>query len=463
MSLSRGRFLVPVLVLALTACGSQPSPSPVVSPPGQTDASPAAPSSAPPSGGVIGAPGSSSEIYAPNPKAITVAIDPGHGGCLDWGVPDPSKRGKAYSEKAMTLGIGLALRDMLEAQGITVVMTRDRDVALAGDDYPQLGCNGPAWRDVDGDGQAGFEESGRVRTRDELQARIDVANLARADVLVSIHINSPTQDGVPVRIAFSETYYDDETPWGVERTKRLAEDVQSGVARALTGVDYDRQDRGVEARAFYLIARQWAAGDTCQTPGDTWCSPHRGLQTPGVLSEVGSISLPAEQDLLVTEPGQLMVASGITKALASYFADRPLAVRYDALLPGGEAGARPAEVPGDGAPFVAAALPAEAVADGVATIPMRLTNTGTAAWPAGLRLLAGWQASDAPYLAAAPSQLEPLDVDVPALAPGESVEVTASLPIPGVAGRQLAWITLAGDRPFTDDGSPALQLAREER
>ena len=27
---------------------------------------------------------------APNPGAIVVAIDPGHGGCLDWGVPDPA-------------------------------------------------------------------------------------------------------------------------------------------------------------------------------------------------------------------------------------------------------------------------------------------------------------------------------------------------------------------------------------
>jgi N-acetylmuramoyl-L-alanine amidase len=463
VSLPRGRFIVPVLLLALTACGGQPSPSPVVSPSSQTDASPAAPSSAPPSGGVIAAPGSSSEVYAPNPKAITVAIDPGHGGCLDWGVPDPSKRGTAYSEKAMTLGIGLALRDMLVAQGINVVMTRDSDVALAGDDYPQLGCNGPPWRDVDGDGQSGFEESGRVRTRDELQARIDVANLARADVLISIHINSPTQNGVPVKIAFSETYYDDETPWGVERTQRLAEDVQSGVARALSGVDYARQDRGVEARAFYLIARQWGDGDTCETPGDTWCSPHRGLQTPGVLSEVGTIRQAAEQDLLVTEPGQRMVASGITQALATYFADRPLAVRYDALLPGGEAGVRPTPVAGDGPPFVAPSLSAASVASGVATVPIRLTNTGAAAWPAGLRLLGGWQASDAPYLAVAPSKLEPLDADVPALGAGESVELTVSLPVPAGAGRQLAWITLAGDRPLTDAGSPALQLVREGR
>ena len=59
-------------------------------------------------------------------------------------------------------------------------MIRDADEALAGDNEPDFGCDGPPWRDVDGDGNSGFDESGRIRTRDELQARIDLANLAQA-------------------------------------------------------------------------------------------------------------------------------------------------------------------------------------------------------------------------------------------------------------------------------------------
>ncbi len=449
------RVIVPVLLLALTACGAVPAPSPSLSSSSSTDPSAAATSSVPP-GGVVAAPGSDSEVYRPNPKAITVAIDPGHGGCLDWGVPDPSKRGPAYAEKAMTLGIGLALRRLLEAQGISVVMTRDRDVALAGDNDPNFGCNGPPWRDVDGDGQAGFEETGRIRTRDELQARIDLANVVRADVLVSIHINSPTENGVPVQIAFTETYYDDETPWGMARTEQLAHLVQSGVSAAFDGVPYEHQDRGIDAKAFYIIARQWADGDTCETPGDTWCSPHRGLQTPGVLSEVGSISVAAEQDLLVSERGQQMVAQGIEQGLAQYFADRPLSVRYDALMPGGEAGVAPPAAAGDGAPFFVPVMPAAST-----PLPIRLTNTGSQAWPTGLELRAGWQASDAPYLATAPSDLEALNVVVPALNPGESVEIMAALVSPTVAGRALLWMSLAdGTRLLSDAGSPALQLAR---
>ncbi len=461
MPLSRLRVLVPVLLLVLTACGGVPAPS-SSQPSVKTDASPAATSSVPPAGGVVPAPGSDSEVYRPNPKAITVAIDPGHGGCLDWGVPDPSKRGATYSEKAMTLGIGLALKKMLEAQGVSVVMTRQTDQALAGDNYPALGCNGPAWRDVDGDGKAGFDGTGHTRTRDELQARIDLANLVRADMLISIHINSPTENGAPVAVAFSETYYDDETPWGVDGSGRLADLVQSGVAAATHGVSYERQDRGTEAKAFYIIARQWAAGASCDTPGDTWCTPHRGLQTPGILSEVGSISLTAEHDLLVSDGGQQMVARGIEQGLSAYFGQRQLSVRYDALIPGGEAGVSPTAVAGTGPPFWAAELPQ--AADGRLMLPIRLTNNGTRAWPAGLHLLAGRQASDTPYLASAPADLEPLDVQVPALKPGESVEVSVPLSLADAAGRELLWITLAdGAHSLADIGSPALQLARAQR
>jgi N-acetylmuramoyl-L-alanine amidase len=404
---------------------------------------------------VVAAPGSSSKLYRPNPGAIVVAIDPGHGGCLDYGVPDPSKRGVPYAEKTMTLGVGLALQRLLEAQGVEVVMTRHDDSALAGDDYPPLGCNGPPWRDVDGNGEAGFEPSGHTRTRDELEARIDLANLARADVLVSIHINSMTQSGVTYQIAATQTFYDDETPWG-DASLQLAEGVQRGVVGAIERLaTYERQDRHVQAVAYYLISRMWRQGDSCQE-GGTWCKPHRALQMPGILSEVGSINLKAEQDLLVSDAGQEAAAEGIYAGLVGYFGERQLAVRYDALLPGGEAGTPPAAAPGDGPPFWAPTLPASSGTDG---IPVRLTNTGNQAWPSGLRLLTGWETSDLPYLPVAPQRLEPLPISVPPLGPGESVELRLALN-PPTGGRALAWVTLSGAQgSFSELGSPALQLA----
>ena len=95
------------------------------------------------------------------------------------------------------MAISLALRDRLEAEGVTVVMTRDTDVALAGDDYPEFRCEGDPFRDVNGDGQAGSGPTcpnppGRATS---LSAHIDLVNLARADVLLSVHINSFTENG----------------------------------------------------------------------------------------------------------------------------------------------------------------------------------------------------------------------------------------------------------------------------
>lgn len=447
------------LAVVVAGCGGTGSPSPSA-PSASTSPRSATPTPAPTPGvgEVVPAPGSESSVYQPNPAAIVVAIDPGHGGCLDWGVPNPWDNTVTKAEKADTLAIGLALRDLLESEGITVVMTRTDDSALAGDDYPQLGCNGPPWRDVDGDGEAGFEETGRTRTRDELQARVDLANLARADLLLSIHINSITQDGVAYQIAVTESYYDDETPWGESGSGDLGRALQAGVVDALGGVaDYDRQDRGTEAVAYYLVSRQWADGDTCETAGDTWCKPHRGAQLPAVLSEVGSMSLEAESELLASDAGRRAAAEGLFNGLRTWLAARQLAVRYDALVPGGEAGAAPTPRPGEGPMFWAPQLPASVAEAGV--LPVRLTNTGTATWPEGLGLLLGWSSSDQPYLAARPNDLEPVAVAVPALAAGESVQLELPIEVPA-GGRSIAWISLhgaAGD--FADFGSPALQLA----
>ncbi len=409
-------------------------------------------------GQVVPAPGSTSTIYQPNPGAIVVAIDPGHGGCLDWGAPDPLGRGPAFSEKTMTLAIGLELKRLLEAQGIGVVMTRQADEALAGDLYPALNCHGAPFRDVNGDGAAGFDPEGKTRTRDELQARLDLVNLARADVLVSIHINSITQNGVIFEIAVTQTYYTDETTWGVSATQRLAQLVQDGVVASIDPVaSYDRQDRGISAVNLYMVAPPLFV--TTPARPDPVKQPTRGALMPAILTEAGSITLAAEQDLLLSREGQTAAAQGIADALGVYLGDRPLAVRYDALLPDGSAGRLAQAVPGAGPPFWAPVVDARTLTTGTA---FRLTNTGSAPWPDGLRLLAGWVPSRDPYLRLAPDALRPLGLSVPALAPGASVELRLPLTTPSGSERQIAWITLAdGSSSLADLGSPPLQIATE--
>ena len=451
----RARRALPLawlLPLALVACGSDVTPLPSMSGLPSTD-SPSADATGGPIGQVIPAPGSDSSVYAPNPGALLVAIDPGHGGCLDWGVPDPRERGVRYAEKTMTLAIARQLQAMLEEQGVTVVLTRNDDVALAGDDYPDLGCNGPPWRDVNGDGESGFDPEGAVRTRDELQARLDLANLVRADALISIHINSLTENGVVFDIAATETFYTDETPWGVDVTAPLAQAIQDGVVAEMDrAADYDRQDRGIQAHNLFIVAPPLL--ETTPDRPDPRKQPTRGALMPSVLTEVGSITHRAEQNLLGSEPGQRAAAQGIFDALQQLFAQRATGAAYSLSALEPVPGTPPDVEPGEGPMFWAREAPG-----GPTTI--RLINTGNQAWPAGLSLVGGWEESDQPYLRLPPETLEPLlDDPLPALAPGESVDVTVTLPGDGSAARGLAWITVAdGDRAWAEMGIPPLQVA----
>jgi N-acetylmuramoyl-L-alanine amidase len=398
---------------------------------------------------VIPAPGSSSAVYAPNPSAIVVAIDPGHGGCLDWGVPNPYDNKVGKSEKADTLAIALALRDLLAAQGITVVLTRTDDSALAGDLYPALGCSGAPFRDVNGDGITGFGPGvpDSTRTRDELSARIDLANVARADLFISIHINSMTENGVLYKIAATQTFYTDAFAWAAA-SRRLASAVEAGVAHTMAKAGaYRRQDRGIDGSAPYLYLLKPA--------GKEATSPRRGLLMPAILSEVGSVSLKAESELLATPTGREVAAKGVYDGIVDYLGQRELAARLDALTPGGTAGTAPEAAPGKGPMFWAPLLPAGGA------LQLRLTNTGRSTWPTGLRLASGWQATPSPYLAVAPAHLEPADVEVPTLKPGESVELSIQLQVPASSARKIAWITLvtAKGTPLTASGSPPIQLA----
>ena len=455
----RGPSLALAFLLIAAACGGAPaSPSPGASASAASSLAPSAaaePSASPGEPAVEPAPGSDSEIYAPNPGAIVVAIDPGHGGCLDWGVPDPSERGVELAEKTLVLEIAELLRDRLEEDGVHVVMLREGDEALAGDFEPDFGCEGAEWRDVDGDGTAGFEETGRIRTRDELQARIDRANLSGADAFVSIHVNSLTENGVVFELAATQTFYDDETPWGAEASAPLADAVQDGVVSALESLaGYERQDRRTDAVAYYAISRTWAEGDTCEVAGDEWCKPHRGVLMPGVLAEVGSITLRAEHDLLASPAGQEAVASGLFGGLAGWFAGRGLAARVE--LASAETGAAPQPVAGDGPPFWAPVVDGDEVR-------LRVTNTGAQPIGPGAELVGGWAVSDEPYLAAAPAELGALGGPLPALDPGESLEVVVVLPQRPGNARALAWISLSVEgETLADLGSPAFQIASKD-
>jgi hypothetical protein len=298
---------------------------------------------------------------------------------------------------------------------------------------------------VNGDGEAGFgpDVPEHTRTRDELSAHIDLVNLARADALVSVHINSFTENGVVIEIAGTETFWTDETPWGVPHSERLAGAVQASVVAALDALaPYDRQDRGTEAVNYYVLAPPTTTGDPAE--------PRRGSLMPAVLAEVGSMSLAAEADLLATPEAQEAIAAALGEALVTWFADRGPAARLELAAPGG--GDRPEPTPGTGPPYWPNGVEADEA------LPVTITNTGLTAWPAGAELLFGWQATDEPYLAR-PPELAALDAALPPLEPGASVSLALDLPPLPEAERAVGWLTVGlDDLVLSETGSPALQV-----
>ena len=464
-------LLSPIPALPVIAVGSPPRPAArraaasAVRPPAAPSRSaslasrigarrrrPSARAASRPAGEVEPAPGSDSAVYAPNPGAIVVAIDAGHGGCLDWGVPDPSERGVELAEKTMTLGMRRALRDRLEADGITVVMIRDGDDALAGDNYPELGCDGPAWRDVNGDGEAGFDPEGG-QPGPATSSRPDSTSPTCPAPMPSSASTSTRRStaGSASRSPSARPSTPMRRPGAATPPSGWRAAIQDGVVAALAAIaDYERGDRGITAHNFYLVAPTLFE-PTPERP-DPLRQPTRGALMPTVLAEVGSITLRAEHDLLgVRRRARRPSPTACSPVSSTTSRQRAIAARIgleDAArraAAGGRARRRPALLGTGGArrPGSACASPTPA------TTPIA----------AGRELVAGWGRSDQPYLAARASGAERPRRAMPALEPGESVVVEVDLPV--AAGRAgLAWISLLMDgTTLADLGSPALQLA----
>ena len=93
---------------------------------------------------------------------MIIALDPGHGG-YDGGT---RAMDSGIWEKDLTLQITLKAEEALRAHGAKVVLTRREDVSLRVGDTATL-----------------------TRKRQDLQARVNIAMEAEADVLLSIHLN----------------------------------------------------------------------------------------------------------------------------------------------------------------------------------------------------------------------------------------------------------------------------------
>ncbi|WP_408643052.1 N-acetylmuramoyl-L-alanine amidase family protein [Thermosinus carboxydivorans] len=191
--------------------------------------------------------------FSPGLKNKVIAIDPGHGGS------DPGAIGLGKTqEKVITLAVAKQVQALLEKAGAKVLMTRQDD------------------RDVFGPNATAVEE---------LKARTSIANNKKADVFVSIHINSFTNSAA----GGTATYYYQKTPYDM----LLAQNLQSALLEA-GGL----QDRGANPANFYVIKR---------------------TIMPAALVELAFISNPEEEKLLNTPQFQQKMAQGIVQGLNRFF------------------------------------------------------------------------------------------------------------------------------------------------
>jgi N-acetylmuramoyl-L-alanine amidase len=215
-----------------------------------------------------------------------VAVDPGHGG-IETGAVSPS----GLIEKNVNLKIALKLAALLTAGGYTPVLTRDSDRQV-----------NTAGADLNGDGV--------VDNNDDLQARVDIANRAHADILVSIHNDSSSNPGVHG----TRVYYSLDRPF-VDRSIKLASALQAGIVDSLRETGYDVLDEGIgdDGPLKKPYGHLFLLGPV---------SPRvaRASNMPGALGESLYLSNPVEGALLARDDILTAIAKGYYDGIKRYFA-----------------------------------------------------------------------------------------------------------------------------------------------
>lgn len=195
-------------------------------------------------------------------KGKIIVVDPGHGNLKENGVVDPGTVGliMGYTDREVGYHIGDKLRNMLEAQGAVVIMTREEEPVVL-----------------------------------ELSDRPVIANGLRADAFVSIHgnalENNTSKNGAEVYY-YADKKYLTPSAQAVGR-KALAEAVNKGILAA-TG-----RNSVVKDFQNYLVLRE--------------------TECVSILVEAGYLSNAEDEALLAADSYQEKMALGIFSGLEQFF------------------------------------------------------------------------------------------------------------------------------------------------
>lgn len=235
----------------------------------------------------------------PTPLPPLVAIDPGHGGEDLGAVRTNSDGSLAFTESDVNLAIALRFRDALEVRGYRVLLTRDGDYGL-----------NPQGLDVN--------EDGNIDHLDDLQTRIDMANQAGADILVSIHQNSfvwPNGRSAP-DVGGTVTFYNAYREFG-DQNRRLALLVQRELVAAIQELGHDVLDRG--AQVDHQLESDPEGGRFLIVLGPESPRIARASEMPGVLSETLFLTHDREAELLQDPQALDAIAEAYARAVHLYF------------------------------------------------------------------------------------------------------------------------------------------------
>ena len=294
---------------------SAPTVAPIVTAPSPTAASPLPPQQAALPLNVQAAPRDPPRIE-PLPRVSgstrTVVIDPGHG------ADEVGAAAGGLVEKTSNLEMALRVEALLQTYGVRVQLTRRADERA----------------------YVGPQDGGFNSTRRDLQARVDLANGAGAELFVSIHSNgSASSDDRGI-----ETYYNGQRPFA-EQNRALAATLQAALVGEMSAAGYLVADRGAKDDAclrafqgrcfplFLLGPPRVSTRDEVLTRGgypgtfgfaagqDEVVS--RATSMPGALVELLFISSPADAALLRAEETRAALARGVARGILEFLARTP--------------------------------------------------------------------------------------------------------------------------------------------
>lgn len=191
-----------------------------------------------------------------------IVIDAGHGG------PDPGAVGKTkVLEKDVTLAVAKRVEAFIQQGGGKAIMIRDEDEDL------------------------GTSQALLKRKREDLAARIRLATEAKADVYLSIHANSFPNE----KLTGPQAFYHADSVDG----RALAQALQAELNNMVGG------KRVAKANKDFFILKK--------------------ANQAAVTVELGFLSNPNEEQLLITPEYQQKMAWAIYQGLSAYFAklDQP--------------------------------------------------------------------------------------------------------------------------------------------